>query len=153
MKIHPPHCPLHASHEFWYYPKEAILFYENEGQPRPTALSAKHSERSRRQHRRVRPTRWEHIEPHGITFKDVLLTPNQRDRNAANTELVIRICIQLGITSPDEDNRRDRLLPVPKFLALFLEAKRTCMHEEQSVTQALILIQTQVLTSRIKSPT
>ena len=148
MEVHPPHRPAHESDEFWYYPKEAVLLYENEGKPSPTSLSAKHSEQGRREHREARKGQREHVQPHGIKFRDGLLTPNQRDRSAANAEFVVRMCHELGLTPVDEESPRNRLLPLPKFLALFLEANRTCIYEAESVTQAVILMQTRALTDR-----
>ena len=148
MEVYAPHKPAHKSDEFWYYPKEAILFYENEGQPSPTSLAAKHSERGRWEHRELRRGRREHFQPHGIKFKDGILTPNQRDRNATNAELVIRLWHETALTATDEETRRNQLLLVPKFLALFLEAKRTRMYEAEALTQAFILMQTRALTDR-----
>ena len=150
MDVHPPHRPVHESENFWYYPKETVLLYENEGEPRPNHLEAKHSEQGRREHSNAR-MRWDHLEPHGIRFKDAVLRTAQQEMNAANVELVVRLCYELGLTPKVEETRRTPFLPVPKFLALFLEAKRTCMHKEGSLTQAMILIQTQVLSARINA--
>lgn len=148
MEVSAPHRPAHKSDEFWYYPKEALLLYENKGQPRPNYLESAHSDRGKWEHRQTQQGQGEHTAPHGIKFRDGLLTPSQRDRNAANAELVIRMCCELGLTPMDEESRRHQLLPVPKFLALFLEAKRTYMYKAESLTQALILMQTQALNNK-----
>ena len=150
MNVHPPHRPVHESEDFWYYPKEAVLLYENEGEPRPHNLEAKHTERGRREHSNA-GMRWEHLEPHGIMFKDAVLRTVQEKMNAANVELLVRLCYELGLTSKVEETRRTAFLQVPKFLALFLEAKRTCMHKEGTLTQAIMLIQTQALIVRINA--
>ena len=151
MKISPPHRPVHESDEFWYYPQEAVLLYENRGTPRPNSLEAEHSPRGRQEHRDAGPPRGEHWDPHGIEFKGCSLTPDQQERNATNAEFVVRMCHELGLVSQgleptnEREGRRDRLLPVPKFLALFLENSRTRMYEPESVTQAVILMQTRGL--------
>ena len=88
MNVQPPHRPVHESEDFWYYPKEAILLFENEGKPHPNYLEAKHTERDR----------WGHSDPHGIRFKDALLRPSQQEMNAANVELLIRLCHETDLT-------------------------------------------------------
>ena len=150
MNVHPPHRPVHESEEFWYYAKESVLLYENKGEPRPHNLEAKHSERGLREHSNAGRSS-EHLEPHGIRFTDDVLRTAQQEMNAVNVELVVRLCYELGLTPKVEETWRTTFLPVPKFLALFLEAKRTCMHKEGSLTQALILIQTQALSVRINA--
>ena len=150
MNVYPPHRPVHESEDFWYYPKEAVLLYENEGEPRPHNLEAKHSEQGRREHGNARMP-WDHLEPHGVRFKDAVLQTVQQEMNAANVELVVRLCYELGLTRKVEETQRTTFLLAPKFLAFFLEAKRTCMHKEGSLTQALILIQTKALSVQINA--
>ena len=137
MNVHPPHRPVHESEVFWYYPEEAVLLYENFGEAHPNYLEAKHSERGE----------WGHSDPHGIRFKDAVLRPIQQEMNAANVELVVRLCHESGLTPKVEETRRAPFLPVPKFLALFLGAKRTCMYKAETLTQAMILIQTHTLSN------
>ena len=149
MDVYRPHRPTHQSDEFWYHPKEAILLYENEGAPFLNRLAAKHSQRDREAHYSERRNSYAHSLPHGLTLTDKLLTPHQRAKNAANTELVIRLCDELGLAPPHEpDQSQNALLPVPKFLAMFIEANRTQMHKTEYLNQAITLMQTQALVSR-----
>ena len=146
MEIFRPHQPAHKSDEFWYYPEEAVLLYENQGNPRPTSLEAKHSDRGRQEHYLERRDAYVHSRPHGLDFRDNLLKPQQRRKNAANTELVIHLCIELGLAPTREPSQRKTpLLSVPKFLAMFLEANRAYMHKTESLTQAIVLMQTKAL--------
>ena len=141
--------PAHQSDEFWYQPKEAVLLYENRGKPSLNYLEAKHSPQDSEAHYRERPNSYVHHVPHGLTFTDYLQTPHQRARNAANTELLIRLCNELGLAPRHEpDQSQNALLPVPKFLAMFLEANRTQMHKTEYVNQAIALMQTQALVAK-----
>lgn len=154
MRISPPHRPAHESDEFWYYPKKAVLLYENRGDPRPNYLEAKHSPRGWREHRDAGERRPEHWYPHGIKFKSCRLTRDQEERNAVNAEFVVRMCLELDLVSHRSEpnaggeGREDRLLPVPKFLALFLETNRVRVHEAESITQAILLLQARALTEK-----
>ena len=148
MEVHRPHRPAHRSDEFWYYPKEAVLFFENRGTPLLYRLEAQHSQQDREAHHRETQNAFEHHSPHGLTFADKLLPPHQRAKNAAHTELLIRLCIELGFGPAHEpDPSQNALLPVPKFLAMFLEANRTQMHKAEYQHQAIALMHTQALVS------
>ena len=148
MNVHPPHRPVHESEDFWYYPKEAVLLYENKGELRLHYLEARHTERSIQDHYQVRRPWFAHSDPHGIRFKDAALRPIQQEMNAANVELVVRLCYELGLPPRVEETRQTPFLPVPKFLALFLEAKRAHLYKSETLTQAMILIQTHALSNR-----
>lgn len=149
MKVYQPHQPAHQSTEFWYYPKGGVLLFENRGKPLLYSLEAEHSQRGREAHYREGPNAVAHHSPHGLTFKHKLLTPHQRMRNAANTELVIRLCGELKLAAPYEPDRsQNALLPVPKFLAMFLEANRTQMYKPESLSQAITLMQAQAVVCR-----
>ena len=148
MDVYRPHRPAHRSDEFWYYPKESVLLFENRGQPFLYRLEAEHAQQDREAHYRASRNVVEHYSPHGLSFADRLLPPHQRAKNAANTELLIRLCIELGFGPPHEpDPSQNALLPVPKFLAMFLEANRTQMHKAEYQHQAIALMHTQALGS------
>ena len=155
MEIYRPHQPAHQSHKFWYHPKQAVLLYENRGEPFLNRLEADHCRQGIQAHYREGPNAHPHHLPHGLTFTDNFLTPQQRSKNAANTELLIRLCNELGLAPPHEpDQSQNALLPVPKFLAMFLEANRTQMHKTDHLNQATALMQTQALvTTRQPSET
>ena len=149
MDVYRPHRPAHQSDKFWYHPKEAILLYENEGEPFLNRLEAKHSQQDREAHYRERPNSYVHHLPHGLTFTDYLLTPHQRAKNAANAELLIRLCNELGLAPPHEPAQsHNALLPVPKFLAMFLDVNRNRMHKPEYLNQAIALMQTQALVTK-----
>ena len=149
MDVYRPHRPAHQSDEFWYHPKEAVLLYENEGERFLNRLEAKHSQQDREAHYRERRNSYVHHLPHGLTFTENLLTPHQRARNAANTELLIRLCNELGLAPPHEQTQsHNALMPVPKFIAMFLEMNRAWMHKTEYLNQAITLMQTQALVTR-----
>ena len=89
---------------------------------------------------------WRHdhpSRPHGIKFASSSPTDAQGNGATRNVELVIRLWNQVingeQIGRPE---RSQRFLPVPATLALFLNGRRDQMHESDSITQALILLQT-----------
>ena len=88
-----------------------------------------------------------HTDPHGIEFADPKLTEAQQLSNVANVELVIRLWNQFEHDDPPHQPSRirPRILPVPKLLAIFLEGRRTEMHKDESIAQALLLLQTYVV--------
>lgn len=152
MEIYRPHHPTYKSDEFWYDHKEAVLLYENKGEPLRYRLEAVHPERGELQYHRERGNQFTHHSPHGLEFKDSLLTPQQRTKNAANAELIIRLCDELGLAPQHETGlRHNSFLPVPKFLAIFLEANRTEMHKAENLNQAISLMQTRALVNRAKA--
>ena len=85
----------------------------------------------------------DHWTPHGIEFSGSELTEVQQQANIANVELVVRLWNQAEENDPlDQPQWRKRcIFPVPKLLALFLAARRIEMHKEESVSQALLLLQ------------
>lgn len=153
MPLCPPHGPVHEPTEFWYDTEEAALLYEVTLSQNRREAFADHT--LAREKGRI-PSRFhsdhDHYQPHGITFRDDSIPATLRTANEANTELIIRLWCQAESNEQPSNSGFTRLLPllpVPKALAIFLEAKRTVMHKGESVTQALILLQAH-LTGRQK---
>ena len=146
MSISPPHGAIHEEKEFWYDPNEKALLYEvNLHRETGEALPdhQRYAERGhsvddlRSEHRPV------HYQPHGISFKDVTPLVDHEETNVANTELVVRLWCQIANNGqPARTGLREPLMPVPKVLALFLAVEREVMHREESLTQAIALLQT-----------
>ena len=77
----------------------------------------------------------------GISFKN----GDHGEANIANAELVVRLCYHIqNNEQPVKTGLGEPLIPVPKALALFLAAKRTEMHREESLTQAITLLHTYI---------
>ena len=144
MSISPPHGPIHEEIEFWYDPNEKALLYEiniqrETGEAIPDHRKFTEKGRPvddlRREHRPV------HYQPHGISFKDAAARGDHGEANIANTELVVRLWYQIENNEQAvKTGLREPLIPVPKALALFLAAKRTEMHREESLTQTIALL-------------
>ena len=152
MQLHPPHGPVHEPTEFWYDTKEAALLYEVTLSQYPVQAIADHT--AAQEKGRLPPHfqhNHEHYQPHGITFRDASIPATLRAANMANTELIIRLWCQAESNEQPSNRGSARLplLPVPKALAIFLEARKTAMYKEESVTQALMLLQAH-LTGRHK---
>lgn len=143
MPVFTPHGPIHEEMEFWYDPGGRALLYEVKITTGRGDAEADH----RRSVERGLLTNEEefhhdHYEPHGFTFEDQELDEPQRVTNIDNTELVIRLWCQIeNGEQPARTRRREPLLPVSKPLALFLSAKRSEMYKPESLTQALLLLQ------------
>lgn len=147
MPVCQPHGPIHEETEFWYDTREKALLYEVRiTSSRGDAEADHHRSRERG---RLTNDEWhhhDHYEPHGIPFGDQDLVESQRAANIENTELVIRLWCQIETgEQPTRTRRREPLLPVPKPLALFLSARRLEMHKPDSLTQALLLLQSHIL--------
>ena len=147
MAVLTPHGPVHEDTEFWYDPEEKALLYEVDITAGRGAAEGDHYRA--RERGRLTDKEWfnhEHYEPHGFTFEDKELEEPQRAANIDNTELVIRLWCQIEAgEQPARTRRREPLLPVPKPLALFLSAKRAEMYKPESLTQALLLLQSHIL--------
>ena len=149
MSISPPHGPIYEETEFWYDPNEKALLYEVNLQRETGEAIPDHMRSTERWHPiDYLPSEHSpvHYQPHGISFKD-----SAEDRgghgeaNVANTELVIRLWYQIeNGEQPVRTKLREPLIPVPKVLALFLAARRTDMHREDSLTQAIALLHTYI---------
>ena len=147
MPVFTPHNPVHEETEFWYDTKENALLYEVSITTGRGDAEADHH-RARESGRLIHRERihHDHYEPHGITFEDHELDEPQRVANTDNAELVIRLWCQVETgEQPTRARFKEPLLPVPKPLALFLSAKRSEMHKPASLTQALILLQSHIL--------
>ncbi len=154
MKIYPPHGSIHDQTEFWYDPNEKALLYEVAVQAKPGTAIAEHEDR----HVHRDPVtgmlcHHYHYEPHGISFKDVSLQTTTRKANIANIDLIVRLWHQIVENRQLKRTRiKEPLIPVPKTLALFLAAKRTDMHREASLTQAIGLLQSYVASRECSLP-
>ncbi len=144
MSISPPHGPIHEEIEFWYDPNEKALLYEVNLQRETGEAIPDHKRSTEKGHsvddlwREHRPV---HYQPHGISFKDATAQCDYGVANIANTELVVRLWYQIeNNEQPAKTGLREPLIPVPKALALFLAARRTEMHREESLTQAIALL-------------
>ena len=148
MSISPPHGHIHEEIEFWYDPKEKALLYEV-NLHRGTGEAIPDHKRSTEKGHPVNALWHEHhpvhYQPHGISFKDVTARGDHEQDNIANTELVVRLWYQIeNNEQPVKTGLREPLIPVSKALALFLAAKRTEMHREDSLTQAIALLHTYI---------
>ena len=140
MSISPPHGPIHEEIEFWWDPNEKALLYEINLQRETGEAISDHKRSTEKGHPvddlwgEHRPV---HYQPHGISFKD----GDHGEANIANAELVVRLWYQIeNNEQPAKTGLREPLIPVPKALALFLAARRTEMHREESLTQAIALL-------------
>ena len=71
----------------------------------------------------------------------------QQQANIANVEMIVRLWNQAEDKTPlDQPYLSKRcIFPVPKLLALFLAARHAEMHKEESISQALLLLQVYLL--------
>ena len=147
MPIFQPHGPIHEETEFWYDTREKALLYEVRiTSSRGNAEADHHRSRERGHLTNIERFDHDHYQPHGITFGVPKLYEPQGAANIENTELVIRLWCQIeNGDQPNRTRRREPLLPVPKPLALFLSARRLEMHRPDSLTQALLLLQSYIL--------
>ena len=145
MTISDPHFPVHESDKFWYDTQETALLFEVTLIPNTRNLEAEHD--------RLKGTSYggtpfslvhDHSNPHGLSFARTL-GEFQRETNIANTELIVRLWCQMEGYEPQARAYSSKpLLPVSKTLALFLSGKRDEMYKPETITQALILLQTQM---------
>ena len=155
MSVSAPHGPLHEETEFWYDPNDKALLYEVNLERETGEAIPDHNRSVERGHqvddlwREHRPV---HYQPHGISFEDAAAPGDYGRANIANIELVVRLWYQIeNNEQPSKTRLREPLIPVPKVLALFLAAKRTQMHREESLTQAIALLHTYI-TARGNTP-
>ena len=80
MEVYRPYRPAHQSTEFWYYHKGGVLLFGNRGKPLLYGLEAEHSQQDREAHYREGQNAVEQHSPHGLTFKDKLLTALSTDQ-------------------------------------------------------------------------
>ena len=159
MPVGTPHGPVHEENGFWYDTQEKALLYEVNIEPRQGYAEADHTRSYERGHLsgRDRSFHWHH-QPHGISFANAVIAESRRKANLANIELAIRLWCQIEKNEQPTTSsfREPRLLPVPKALALFLAEKQAEMYKEESLTQALTLLQTYLTAKAISqcpSPT
>ena len=142
MDIEEPHGPPHESSSFWYDTEQKALLFEVIFRDKGFTPEADHSHGQAERARRG--NHWhDHLNPHGVKLADSSMTDPQGNDATRNIELIIRLWNQVingeQIGRPE---RGQRFLPVPTTLALFLNGRRDQMHESDSITQALILLQT-----------
>lgn len=159
MTIYPPHGPVHEEAEFWYDLKEKALLYEINIVDRYEKVEADHQRTRERGHMRYLRERYHwHHQPHGIYLLDKVIGESLRKASLSNIELLIRLWLQVEKDEQPIFSLYDErpLLPVPKALALFLDAKQTEMHKNESFGQALTLLQSYLTAKAISqspSPT
>ena len=150
MSISPPHGPIHEETEFWYDPNEKALLYEVNVEQTIGEAFPDHKRAAERGHSVYDPPcehRPVHRQPHGISFQEGIFRDGCREANVANAELVVRLWYQIeNNEQPVKTEFRQPLIPVPKALALFLLAKCTDMYREETLTQAIALLQTYIAT-------
>ena len=154
MPVCAPHGPVHEETEFWYDTTEKALLYEVKINPTSGQAEADHTRPSERGHVRNNPPDHfhDHYQPHGINFEDATVGELKRQTNVSNTELVVRLWCQIETNEqPVKARFREPLIPVPKSLALFLAGKRSEMYKPDSLTQALILLQSHVSSQEARS--
>ena len=142
MDIEEPHGPPHESPSFWYDTEQKALLFEVIFRDKGFTPEADHSRGQAERAMRGNP--WHnHLNPHGVKLADSSMADPQGNDATRNIELIIRLWNQVingdQIGRPE---RSQRFLPVPTTLALFLNGRRDQMHESDSITQALILLQT-----------
>ena len=144
MSISPPHGPIYEESEFWYDPNEKALLYEVivQQETREAIPIHNHFTEKGLPNYGLRPEHIPvHYQPHGISFKEATARKDDEEANIANTELVVRLWYQIeNNEQPLKAGAREPLIPVPKALALFLAAKATQMHSEESLIQAFALL-------------
>ena len=143
MNIEEPHGPPHESSSFWYDTEQKALLFEVIFRGNGLTPEADHSHG---QAERAKRENWRHdhlSRPHGIKFASSSPTDAQENDATRNVELVIRLWNQaINGEQMGRPERSQRFLPVPTTLALFLNGRRDQMHQSDSITQALILLQT-----------
>ena len=142
MDIEEPHGPPHESSSFWYDTEQKALLFEVIFREKGSTPEADHSHG--RAERARRENHWhDHLKPHGVKLADSSMTDPQGHDATRNIELIIRLWNEvINDKQIGRPERSQRFLPVPTTLALFLNGRREQMHESDSITQALILLQT-----------
>ena len=145
MPVFPPHGPVHEETEFWYETKEQALLYEVNRVEGHLRVEADHERAGERGHI-WRQDRFyhDHYQPHGIYLLNKVIGESRRKASLSNIELLIRLWLQIENNEQPSTLRYNSppLLPVAKPLALFLDAKQAEMYKDESLTQALNLLQT-----------
>lgn len=147
MSIQPSHSSILEAKEYWYDTKEKALLFEVVIEPSSGRPSADHSKfRNSLYNGLPFNIRHNHRDPHGISLQDAVIGEHHRKVSNKNTELIIRLWHQIENDNQPLNTPYDEpaLLPVSKALALFLAEKKTEMHKDESLTQALILMQTHI---------
>lgn len=142
MPVEEPHgLPLEST-EFWYSTEHKALLYEVTVNEKGTQAEPDHRKGSAKL-AVDRNFRHDHLRPHGIDFTASGLTEDQLQANIANVEMIVRLWNQAEEKAPLDQPHLSRrcIFPVPKLLGLFLAARPAEMHKEESVTQALLLLQ------------
>ena len=141
MNIEEPHGPPESS-SFWYDTEQKALLFEVIFRENGFTPEADHSHGQAERARRG--NHWhDHLNPHGVKLADSSMTDSQGNDATRNIELVIRLWNQvINGEQMGRPQRSQRFLPVPATLAVFLNGRRDQMHESDSITQALILLQT-----------
>ena len=145
MALEEPHGSPLESTEFWYSTEHQALLYEVTVNERGTQAEADHSKGSARL-AFARDYPHNHWSPHGLEFSGLGLPEVQQQANIANVEMVVRLWNQAEEETPLDQPHLSRrcIFPVPKLLALFLAARRTEMYKEESISQALSLLQVHI---------
>ena len=147
MELDSPHGPIHEEEHFWYDTKKQALLFEVKVVGEPDHAIPDHSRARERRHLTDR-FHGPHYQAHGISFRDCSMTDDIKAANAANAELAVRLWLQVERNEqpiPDDPFDDPLLLPVPKSLAMFMAARRTEMHQQESMTQAFILLQAHLI--------
>ena len=146
MSVQDPHKPCHEATEFWYSFEHRALLYDVEVDDRPRHVRAVHSRFEQQTHaiQRVYPR---HHDPHGFKFTNPDMNEDQLEASLVNVELIVRLFADHLCESDPEKSSWDKtvLFPVPKPLALFLEAKKAEMYKDECLSQAILLLQAYML--------
>ena len=149
MVVQEPHGSSLESTEFWYGTEHKALLYEVTVNDKGTWAEPDHSKGSARL-AVDRDYQHYHSSPHGIEFTAPGLPEVQQQANIANVEMIVRLWNQAEEKTPLNQPHLSRrcIFPVPKLLALFLAARRAEMHKDESVSQALLLLQVYLSSTR-----
>ena len=145
MSLEKPHGPSHESSEFWYSTEHEALLYGVTVDESAFEATAIHSRQERLEHREGTngDSLSVHRNLHGIEFSDAALTEEQQRTSIDNVEMIVRLWNQVvdECLASHHSQIEATVLPIPKLLAMFLEGRRTEMYKDESVTQALVLLQ------------
>ena len=145
MTVLPPHGPVHEEADFWYDLKEKALLYEINIVDRYEKVEADHQRTRERGHlRNPQGLYHRHYQPHGIHLFDKVIGESRQKASLSNIELLIRLWLQVEKDEQPQFSLYDErpLLPVPKVLALFMDAKQAQMYKDESLALGLSLLQT-----------
>ena len=154
MPVFAPHGPVHEETEFWYDTKEKALLYEVNIVERYEKVEADHQRTRERGHIWDRDRIYHrHYQPHGIYLAEKVIGESRRKTSLSNIELIIRLWLQIEKNEQPQISPYDErpILPVTKALALYLVEKQAEMYKDESITQALLLLQTYLTAKAIPS--